>query len=79
MLLALRLRRKEYPAALRQALEKGNLANTGDAQLLVGIAYHRQKRPQQALSWFARAREHEETRDEAQTWLRYIRRELQSG
>jgi len=66
-------------AALRQALEKGDLANTGDAQLLMGIAYYSQKRPQQALTWFGRARKHEETRDEANNWLKYIRRELQSG
>ena len=45
----------------------------------MGVAYYSQKPPQQALSWFARAQEHEETRDEAQTWLNYIRRELQSG
>jgi hypothetical protein len=45
----------------------------------MGIAYYSQKRPQQALSWFARARKHEETREEAQTWLKYIQRELQSG
>jgi tetratricopeptide (TPR) repeat protein len=69
----------EAAAALRQALEKGGLANTGDAQLLMGIAYYSQKRPQQALRWFARARKHEETRDEAQIWLDHIRRELQSG
>jgi Tfp pilus assembly protein PilF len=69
----------EAAAALRLAIEKGGLANTGDAQLLMGIAYYSQKRPQQALTWFSRARKHEETRDEAQTWLNYIRRELQSG
>jgi tetratricopeptide (TPR) repeat protein len=69
----------EAAAALRQALDKGELANTGDAQLLMGIAYYSQKRPEQALSWFSRARQHEETREEAQTWLSYIERELQSG
>ncbi len=69
----------EAAEALRQALEKGGLANTGDAQLLMGIAYYSQKQPQQALSWFGRARKHEETRDEANNWLKYIRRELQSG
>jgi Tfp pilus assembly protein PilF len=45
----------------------------------MGIAYYSQKQPQQALSWFARAREREKTRDEAQTWLNYIERALQSG
>ena len=45
----------------------------------MGVAYYSQKQPQQALSWFARAREHQKTRDEAQTRLNYIERELQSG
>ena len=51
----------------------------GDAQLLMGIAYYSQKQPQQALTWFGRASRHEGTAQEANTWLRYIERELQSG
>jgi tetratricopeptide (TPR) repeat protein len=64
---------------LKLALDKGGLDNAGDAQLLMGIAYFSQKRPQQALTWFARAREHPETQDEADNWLKYIRRELRSS
>ena len=45
----------------------------------MGIVYHGQKRPQQALTCFAWARQHAETRDEVDTWLKYIRRELPSG
>jgi tetratricopeptide (TPR) repeat protein len=66
-------------AALHLALEKGGLASAGDAQLLMGIAYYSQDQPAQALKWFARARQHEETRDEAKNWLQYIEREMQSG
>ena len=47
--------------------------------LLTRVAQHSQSQPQQALRWFARAREHEKTRDEAQTWFDYIQRELQPG
>jgi tetratricopeptide (TPR) repeat protein len=69
----------EAAEALRRALDKGELANQGDAQLLMGIAYYSQKEPQQALRWFARARQHEATRQEAEVWVRYIERELGSG
>ena len=69
----------EAAAALRRALGKGGLENVGDAQLLMGIAYFSQKRPQRALTWFTRARQHPETQDEAENWLKYIRRELRSG
>jgi len=69
----------EAAAALHLALEKGGLASVGDAQLLMGIAYYSQDKPQQALKWFVRARQREETRDEAKNWLQYIEREMQSG
>lgn len=69
----------EAATALRRALEKGGLESAGDAQLLMGIAYFSQKRPQQALTWFTRARRHPDSQDEAENWLKYVRRELQSG
>lgn len=65
--------------ALRRAIDKGGLSSTGDAELLMGIVYYSQKKPQQALTWFGRAVQYEETAQEAKTWLRYIERELQSG
>jgi tetratricopeptide (TPR) repeat protein len=76
------IQREKWQAAsdaLRQAIEKGDLEKPGDAQILMGIAYYSQDRPEQARSWFARAREHEPTRQEADTWLRHIERELSSG
>lgn len=66
-------------AALRRALDRGGLQNPGDAKLLMGIAFYSQKRPQQARSWFARARGHPSTREEADVWLKYLDRELRSG
>jgi len=70
---------QEAAAALSQAIDKGGLDNPGDAQLLMGIAYYSQKRPERARTWFARARKHDATRQEADTWLRHIEREAQSG
>lgn len=64
--------------ALGRAFDKGGLENPGDAQLLMGIALYSQKRPGKARTWFARARQHEASRGEADTWIRYIDRELQS-
>jgi Tfp pilus assembly protein PilF len=55
------------------------LRDPGDAKLLMGIAFYSQKRPEQARSWFSRARGHASTREEADVWLRYIDRELESG
>jgi tetratricopeptide (TPR) repeat protein len=65
--------------SLERALEKGGLENEGDAQLLMGITFYSQKQPRQALTWFGRATRHEETAEEATTWLQYIARELQAG
>jgi hypothetical protein len=36
----------------------------------MGVEYYGQKQPQQALGWFARANEHEEMREAAQTLLK---------
>jgi Tfp pilus assembly protein PilF len=65
--------------SIRRAMNKGGLKSEGDAKLLMGIAYYSQKKPQQALTWFGRASRHEESAQEANVWLRYIERELQSG
>ena len=74
------IQREKWQAAAR-ALELGidkRLENPGEAHLLMGIALHSQKRPAQARTWFARAREHSESREEAEIWLQYIERELAS-
>ena len=67
---------EQAEAALRSALEKGGLPSPGDAQLLMGIALFGQKRPEQALTWFARAREHAVTRDEAEIWIKHVQQQL---
>lgn len=69
----------EAVEALRSALDKGELDKPGDAQLLMGIAMYSQKQPEKALRWFREARNHTESRDEANVWLQHIGREMQTG
>jgi tetratricopeptide (TPR) repeat protein len=64
--------------AVRHALEKGGLPSPGDAQILMGMAIFSQERPQEALSWFARAREHAQTREEAEIWIQYVQQQMQT-
>ena len=76
------LQREEWSqaeAALREALDKGGLDNIGEPQLLMGITFYSQKRPDQALPWFAKARAHAETREEAETWVKHIEQQLPSS
>ena len=73
------LQREEWDAAesaVRRALEKGGLPSPGDAQVLMGITFFSQQRTQEALSWFARAREHQETREEAEIWIQHIQQQM---
>jgi tetratricopeptide (TPR) repeat protein len=75
------LQREELDAAetaLQRAIEKGGLASPGDAQLLMGITVFGQKRPEQALAWFERARVHAETREEAEIWVKHIQQQMPS-
>jgi len=69
----------EAEKALQRALAKGGLQNPGSAQLLMGITFYSQNRPHEALSWFSEANQHEQTREEAQNWLKYIERELSAA
>ena len=73
------MQREDWDAAaeaLRRGLEKGRLGDPGNAQLLMGIASYSQKKPQEARTWFQRAREHGKTRAQAEGWLRHIEQEL---
>ncbi len=67
---------EQAETALRNAMDKGGLQSPGDAQLLMGIALFGQKRPEQALTWFERARGHAETREEAEIWVKHINQQL---
>jgi len=69
----------EATDALRLAIEKGDLPNPGQAELLMGISFYSQKNPDRAVDWFVRAKRFEATRTEATTWLNHIAREQASN
>jgi hypothetical protein len=69
----------EAASALRNALDKGGVENVGNVQLLLGIACYNEKKLQEARSWFASAERHAKTREQAQTWIEHIDRELGAG
>jgi len=64
--------------ALRRGLDKGGLRSPGNAQLLMGIAFYNQGKPQEARAWFERASQHGSSRAQAEGWLRHVERELAS-
>ena len=67
---------EEAAVALGQALEKGQLPNPGQTTLLMGIVLFSQKKPEQALPWFNKAKGYAETEHEADIWLEHIQREI---
>jgi tetratricopeptide (TPR) repeat protein len=67
--------REKWPAAqdaLQHAIDKGNLKDTGNAKLLMGIALYSQKKSQEALKWFQQAREYPAQRKGADSWVQHI-------
>ncbi len=65
----------EATEALGMAIEKGDLPDPGQAELLMGIAYYSQKRLSDAKSWFVKAKRFDATKGEASTWLEHLARE----
>lgn len=65
-------------AVLRKALAKGGLTDPGTAQLMIGIAYYNEQRLQEARSWFAQAQRSGATRQQAETWLQHVDREIET-
>ncbi|HUE37901.1 MAG TPA: tetratricopeptide repeat protein [Candidatus Binatia bacterium] len=57
---------------LRLGIDKGKLKSPGNAKLLMGMAIYNQKKYAEAQSWFQRAREHPESRSQAEAWLRHV-------
>jgi tetratricopeptide (TPR) repeat protein len=68
----------EAAASLRSALGKGGLADAANAELLLGISYYNEKQLPEARSWFARAQKSNAIRQQAQTWLQHVDRELET-
>ena len=61
---------------LDAALEKGNLKDTANAHLLLGIAQYNQKQYDTAKRSFQLAMRSEKLADTAQSWMEHVDREL---
>ena len=75
------MQREEWSEAsemLELALEKGELEQLGNAELLLGICYYNDERPSRARSYFVRARQHDSTRVEAERWITHLATEANS-
>jgi tetratricopeptide (TPR) repeat protein len=58
--------------ALSKGLNKGGLKNTGNAQLMLGIAFYNQKKLDQAEEWFKKAKKSEKSRKTAEGYLQLM-------
>jgi tetratricopeptide (TPR) repeat protein len=65
--------------ALAKALAKGDLHDTGTANLLMGIALYHQERPESARKHFDAALGIEASRGAAEHWIQLLERETGSG
>jgi tetratricopeptide (TPR) repeat protein len=69
------VQREEWEAAvgaLQRGMNKGQLRDTGKAQLLMGVALMSQKKFSEAREWFVRARNSEQHRSQAAGYIQYI-------
>lgn len=69
----------EASAALTKAFAKGELRDSGSANLLLGIAFYHQKRLQRARKHLGAALANESSRESASHWLELLDREGRSG
>ena len=58
--------------ALSKGLRKGGLKDTGNAQLMLGIALYNQKKLDQAAEWFNKAKSSEKSRKTAEGYLQLM-------
>lgn len=69
------LQRQEWAGAadaLQKALAKGGLKDTGNTQLLMGIALYSNDKPKEARTWFEKAATHDKQKTQAQAWIKHI-------
>jgi TolA-binding protein len=59
-------------AAIERGINKGQLKDTGGAQLLMGIVLFNQQKLPEARTWFARAQQSSKQRGLAETYLKII-------
>jgi tetratricopeptide (TPR) repeat protein len=70
------VQREDWPAAIaaiQRGVEKGQLRDAGNAQLMLGIAHYNQKEYAAARPFFERARQSERHRQIADSYLQAIR------
>jgi tetratricopeptide (TPR) repeat protein len=70
------VQREDWPgaiAAVQRGVDKGQLKDPGNAQLMLGIAHYSQKQYDQARPFFERARQSERHRNIADSYLQAIR------
>ncbi len=60
-------------AAVQRGVDKGQLRDPGNAQLMLGIAHYNQKRYSEAVPYFNRARQSDKHRQIAESYLQAIR------
>jgi tetratricopeptide (TPR) repeat protein len=76
------LQREEWDRAaeeFQRALEKGDLKDPGNAQLLRGIALYNDNRVGPAQASFVQASQYESTRKAANRWIEHIANESKNG
>jgi tetratricopeptide (TPR) repeat protein len=69
------VQREDWPAAiqaLQKGLDKGQVKDPGNAQLLIGVAYFNQKKYSDAKPWLERAQKSEKHRQAATQYLQAI-------
>lgn len=66
-------------AALESALEKGELDDPCQSQVLLGITNYSQGKKGSARNWFQRARGDEKCEEQSARWLLHLQRESQQG
>ena len=75
------IQRQDWPAAtdaLQKALSKGSLKDTGNTQLLMGIALYSNKQPKEARVWFQKAAGYDKQKKQAEIWIKHIDAEQSS-
>ncbi|HEX7081324.1 MAG TPA: tetratricopeptide repeat protein [Gammaproteobacteria bacterium] len=65
--------------ALRNAMDKGDLSDEANAQLLMGVALFNQDQLQDAREWFQRASRSDERRDMASDYIKVIDARIAAG
>jgi tetratricopeptide (TPR) repeat protein len=69
------VQREDWPAAIsavQRGVDKGQLKDPGNAQLMLGIAHYSQKNYDEAVPFFQRARQSDKHRQIAESYLQAI-------